>query len=235
MHLLLPGPWKNCGGPWTPVWSLWSWSACRNQHRGSIAANRLKINNQQTVKLSFKKESLGIQEKQSSYHWSRVELGDDMVEEGCEVGRARFELLDAVKAVTLAVWLKDNEDNIVKILYLPVRRLCFLRICLIGCYHYLLLVWIKIIILSSNDLWDDAGDGRTADCGRGKRILGGKYKRWAVIKRSLCCYTWREATAATRSVASSASGEWQELRLVLGVFFGLGKDDSFKWWPSGEP
>lgn len=56
------------------------------------------------------------------------------------------------------------------------------------------------------------------------------------IKFSLCYYvTWREATAATRSVVSSASGEWQELRLLLGVLFGLGKDDSFKWWFSGDP
>lgn len=43
------------------------------------------------------------QEKQGSYHRSRVELGDDVVEEGGEVGGARLELLDAVKAVTLAV------------------------------------------------------------------------------------------------------------------------------------
>lgn len=40
VHLLLPDQWKSCGGPWTPVWSLWSWSACRNQHRGSTAENR---------------------------------------------------------------------------------------------------------------------------------------------------------------------------------------------------
>lgn len=44
-----------------------------------------------------------VQEKQGSYHRSRVELGDDVVEEGGEVGGARLELLDAVKAVTLAV------------------------------------------------------------------------------------------------------------------------------------
>lgn len=157
------------------------------------------------------------------------------MEEGCKVGRTRLELLDAVKAVTLAVWLKHNQYNVVKILNLPVRCLHSLRIGLISCYNYLLLVWIKIIIFSSNDLGDDAGDGRTADCGWGKRILGGKYGQWAAIKCSLCYYTWREATAATRSVASSASGEWQELRLLLGVLFGLGKDDSFKWWFSGDP
>lgn len=173
------------------------------------------------------------------------------MEEGCEVSRSRLELLDAVKAVTLAIWLKHNQYNVVKILNLPVRHLHSLRICLISCYNYLFLVWIKIIIFSSNDLGDDAGDGGTADCGWGKRVLGGKYRQWAAIKCSLCCYTWRvltltliqgkaklsalTLTAATRSVASSASGEWQELRLLLGVLFGLGKDDSFKWWFSGDP
>lgn len=172
MNLLLPGQWKNCGGPWTPVWSLWSWSACRYQHRGSIAANRFKKKSANCP--HFKKESLGIQEEKSSYHRSRVELGDDVVEEGCEVGRARLELLDAVKAVTLAIWLKHNQYNVVKNLNLPVRHLHSLRICLISCYNYLLLVWIKIIIFSSNDLGDDAGDGGTADCGWRKRILGGK-------------------------------------------------------------
>lgn len=38
-------------------------------------------------------------------------MRDDMVKEGCEVGRARLELLDAVKAVTLAVSLKHNQKN----------------------------------------------------------------------------------------------------------------------------
>lgn len=36
---------------------------------------------------------------------------------------------------------------------------------------YLLLVWIKIVVLSSNDLWDEAGGRGTADCGRGQRVL----------------------------------------------------------------
>lgn len=52
---------------------------------------------------AFNTGSPGTQKKLWHYHWSRVELGDDMVEEGCEVGRARLELLDAVKAVALAV------------------------------------------------------------------------------------------------------------------------------------
>lgn len=41
--------------------------------------------------------------------------------------------------------------------------------------NYLLLVRFKIIILGSNDLGDDAGDGGAADCGQGKRVLGGRY------------------------------------------------------------
>lgn len=53
--------------------------------------------------LAFHTGSTEMQKKLWSYHWSRVELGDDMVEEGCKVGRARLELLDAVKAVALAV------------------------------------------------------------------------------------------------------------------------------------
>lgn len=36
---------------------------------------------------------------------------------------------------------------------------------------YLLLVWIKVVVLSSNDLWDDARRWRTADCGWGHRVL----------------------------------------------------------------
>lgn len=227
VHLLLPDQWKNCGGLWTPVWSLWSWSACRNQHRGSTAENRLKIHNQSTAMLAFNTGSPGMQKKQWSYRWSRVELGDNMVEEGCEVGRARLELLNAVKAVALAVWL--SRYNIVKIIIFGIFMLDirFIRICLLRYDDYLLLVWIKIIILSSNDLWDDAGDGGTAEGGRGKRVLG--------VEKTVSHYEmlftlphfWREMLAATRSVVSSASGEWQELRLFLGVLFGLGKDDSF--------
>lgn len=57
-----------------------------------------------------------MQEKAGSCHRSRVELGDNVVEEGCEVGRAGLELLDAVKAVTLAVWLKQNQYNAVNII-----------------------------------------------------------------------------------------------------------------------
>lgn len=176
VYLLLPDQWKNCGGPWTPVWSLWSWSACRSQHRGSTAENRFKIH--QTAMLAFDTGSPGTQKKLWSYHWSRLELGDDVVEEGCEVGRARLELLDAVKAVALAVWLKQSRCSIVKktigehnfgVFGLDIG---FIRICLLRYDDYLLLVWIKIIIFSSNDLWDDAGDGGTADCGRGKRVLG---------------------------------------------------------------
>lgn len=34
-----------------------------------------------------------------------------MVQEGCEVGGARLELLDAVKAVTLAVCLKPDQHS----------------------------------------------------------------------------------------------------------------------------
>lgn len=121
--------------------------------------------------LAFHTGSTEMQKKLWSYHWSRVELGDDMVEEGCKVGRARLELLDAVKAVALAVWLKQRRYNIVKIIILEsVRYLFYYNL---STYMiYLLLVWIKIIILSSNDLWDDAGDGGTAHCGRGKRVLG---------------------------------------------------------------
>lgn len=36
---------------------------------------------------------------------------------------------------------------------------------------YLLLVRIKIVILSSNDVRDEAGGRGTADCGRGQRVL----------------------------------------------------------------
>lgn len=52
---------------------------------------------------AFNRGSPGMQKNLWSYHWSRFKLGDNMVEEGCEVGRARLELLDAVKAVALAV------------------------------------------------------------------------------------------------------------------------------------
>lgn len=57
-------------------------------------------NEESENRLHFKET---VQEKQGSYRRSRVELGDDVVEEGGEVGGARLELLDAVKAVTLAV------------------------------------------------------------------------------------------------------------------------------------
>lgn len=62
-----------------------------------------KIHNQSSTILAFHTGSTEMQKKLWSYHWSRVELGDDMVEESCKVGRARLELLDAVKAVALAV------------------------------------------------------------------------------------------------------------------------------------
>lgn len=41
----------------------------------------------------------------------------------------------------------------------------------------------------------------------------------------------RVTASLTRSVVSSASGEWQELMLFLGVLLGLGQEDRF----SGEP
>lgn len=41
----------------------------------------------------------------------------------------------------------------------------------------------------------------------------------------------RTVSVTTRSVVSSASGEWKELMLFLGVLLGLGQDDRF----SGEP
>lgn len=176
--------------------------------------------------LAFHTGSTEMQKKLWSYHWSRVELGDDMVEEGCKVGRARLELLDAVKAVALAVWLKQRRYNIVKIIILEsVRYLFYYN--LPTYMIYLLLVWIKIIILSSNDLWDDAGDGGTAHCGRGKRVLGVEKTVSRYETLFTLAHFWKEMSAATRSVVSSASGEWQELRLFLGVLFGLGKDDSF--------
>lgn len=46
--------------------------------------------------------------------------------------------------------------------------------------------------------------------------------------------TWTESVA-TKSVASSASGEWQELKLFVGVFLGLGQDNSFEHRLSGDP
>lgn len=47
-------------------------------------------------------------ERRGPYHRSRVKLRDYMVKEGCEVGRARLEQLNAVKAVTLAICLKHS-------------------------------------------------------------------------------------------------------------------------------
>lgn len=64
---------------------------------------RFQIHNQTTAMLACDAGSPGMQKKLWSYHWSGVELGEDVVEEGCEVGGARLELLDAVKAVALAV------------------------------------------------------------------------------------------------------------------------------------
>lgn len=64
---------------------------------------RFKIHNQTPAMLVCDTASPGMQKKSWSYHWSGIELGDDVVEEGCEVGGARLELLDAVKAVALAV------------------------------------------------------------------------------------------------------------------------------------
>lgn len=43
-----------------------------------------------------------------SYHRSGIKLRYDVVEEGCEVGGAGLELLNAVKAVTLAICLKQR-------------------------------------------------------------------------------------------------------------------------------
>lgn len=42
-------------------------------------------------------------------------------------------------------------------------------------------------------------------------------------------------SVATRSVVSSASGEWQELMLFLGVLLGLGQEDSLWFRFSGDP
>lgn len=50
-------------------------------------------------------------EGRRSYHRSRVKLRDDMMQESCEVGGPRLELLNAVKAVTLAICLKNNQRN----------------------------------------------------------------------------------------------------------------------------
>lgn len=63
-----------------------------------------------------------VREKQGSYHRSGVELGDDVVEEGGEVGGARLQLLDAVEAVTLAVRLEHNQHNILKFLAVEASR-----------------------------------------------------------------------------------------------------------------
>lgn len=47
----------------------------------------------------------------ASYHRGGVKLRYDVVEEGCEVGGAGLELLDAVKAVTLAVCLQQGKKK----------------------------------------------------------------------------------------------------------------------------
>lgn len=52
-----------------------------------------------------------------SHHWSRVELGDDVMQEGCKMCGPRLELLHAVKDDTLAVCLKDSQRNSFEFLF----------------------------------------------------------------------------------------------------------------------
>lgn len=65
-----------------------------------------------------------------------------------------------------------------------------------------------------------------------KKFTTGKGSESVHFLSRMC--TWTKSVA-TRSVASSASGEWQELKLFLGVLFGLGQDDSLGHRLSGDP
>lgn len=100
--------------------------------------------------------------------------------------------------------------------------------------RYLLLVRVKVVVLGSDDLWDEArggGGGGAADGCRGQRVLRGQPGSEEISKEeklrlvlNLCfvfflCISW-----TTRSVVSSASGEWQELMLFLRVLLGLGHE-----------
>lgn len=43
-----------------------------------------------------------------TYHWCRVELRDDVMEENCEVSRPRFQQVDALKRATFSVNLMQK-------------------------------------------------------------------------------------------------------------------------------
>lgn len=64
-----------------------------------------------------------------------------------------------------------------------------------------------------------------------KRNFTGKGRKLVHFLSRMC--TWTKIVT-TRSVVSSASGEWQELKLFLGVIFGLGQDDSLGYRFSGD-
>lgn len=57
-------------------------------------------------------------------------------------------------------------------------------------FSHLLLIWIKIIVLSSNDLWDEAGRRGTANCGRGQGVLGKRKKKKVVL--GLANVSWKK-------------------------------------------
>lgn len=46
-----------------------------------------------------------------TYHWCRVKLRDDVMEENCEVSRPRFQQVDALKRATFSVNLMQKDTT----------------------------------------------------------------------------------------------------------------------------
>lgn len=58
---------------------------------------------------TFPPEPLSFSVEPPTYHWCRVKLRDDVMEENCEVSRPRFQQVNALEGAAFSVDLRQED------------------------------------------------------------------------------------------------------------------------------